>query len=102
MKCLAPFAPHISEELWEILGEKETIVRADFPIYDEAKTIKQEIEFVVQVASKIRARLNLPLDVIQEDAEKLARENETIVKYLEGQTVKKVIFVKNKLINFIV
>ncbi|MCX6146827.1 MAG: leucine--tRNA ligase [Candidatus Kapabacteria bacterium] len=102
LKCLAPFAPHISEELWEILGEKETIVRADFPIYDEAKTIKQEIEFVVQVASKIRARLNLPLDVSQEDAEKLARENETIVKYLEGQTVKKVIFVKNKLINFIV
>lgn len=101
LKCLAPFAPHISEELWEILGEKETIVRADFPIYDEAKTIKQEIEFVVQVASKIRARLNLPLDVSQDDAEKLARENETIVKYLEGQTVKKVIFVKNKLINFI-
>jgi leucyl-tRNA synthetase len=101
LKCLAPFAPHISEELWEILGEKETIVRADFPIYDEAKTIKQEIEFVVQVASKIRARLNLPLDVSQDDAEKLAREIETIVKYLEGQTVKKVIFVKNKLINFI-
>lgn len=102
LKCLAPFAPHISEELWEILGEKETIVKANFPICDEAKTIKQEIEFVVQVASKIRARLNLPLDVSQKDAEILARENETIVKYLEGQTVKKVIFVKNKLINFIV
>ncbi len=100
--CLAPFAPHISEELWSILGVKSSIVNAEFPIYDEIKTIKQEIEFVVQVASKIRARLNLPLDVSQEDAEKLAKENETIIKYLEGQTIKKVIFVKNKLINFIV
>jgi leucyl-tRNA synthetase len=57
--CLAPFAPHISEELWQRLGETESVVFAGWPEFDEAKTVRQTIEFVVQVCSKIRARLQI-------------------------------------------
>lgn len=99
--CLAPFAPHIAEELWSIIGKKESIYFADFPSYDIEKTAKSEIEFVVQVSSKIRAKLLLPVDLTQEEAENAAMQEPQVQKHLEGKQVKKVIFVKNKLINFI-
>ena len=99
--CLSPFAPHIAEELWSILGHNDSIYLAKFPDYDDAKTIKSEIELVVQVSSKIRAKFSAPLDVSQEDAEKLALADSQVQKHLEGKQIRKVIFVKNKLINFI-
>ncbi|MBX3044290.1 MAG: leucine--tRNA ligase [Candidatus Kapabacteria bacterium] len=99
--CLAPFAPHIAEELWAVLGHKESIYFAKFPEYDESKTIKNEIELVVQVSSKIRAKLQVTLDLAQEDVEKLALADSLVQKHLEGKQIRKVIFVKNKLINFI-
>ncbi len=99
--CLAPFAPHISEELWRILGNNDPVVLHSFPDYDEAKTQKQQIEFVVQVTSKIRAKLQVAPDLPQEEIEALAKQDEKVQKHLEGKSVKKVIFVPNKLINFI-
>lgn len=99
--CLSPFAPHIAEELWSILGHKESIYFAKFPEYDDAKTVKSEIELVIQVSSKIRSKISAPLDLTQEDAEKLALADSQVQKHLEGKQIRKVIFVKNKLINFI-
>jgi leucyl-tRNA synthetase len=99
--CLSPFAPHIAEELWSVLGHKESIYFAKFPEYDDAKTIKNEIELVVQVSSKIRAKIAVALDLSQEEAEKLALADSQVQKHLEGKQIRKVIFVKNKLINFI-
>lgn len=101
VRCLAPFAPHISEELWRILGNSESIYFADFPEYDETKASKSTIELVVQVSSKIRGKLQVNVDIDQASAEKLALEDSQVKKHLEGKEIKKVIFVKNKLINFI-
>lgn len=99
--CLAPFAPHIGEELWEILGGTDSVFRQSFPDFDESKIVKREIEFVVQVLSKIRARINVAPDTPQKEIEELAKADEKVAKYLEGKTIRKVIFVPNKLINFI-
>lgn len=99
--CLAPFAPYIAEELWSILGKEGSIVLETFPEYDDSKTEKKEIEFVVQVKSKIRARINVPADAPQDEIEKLALAEERVQKHIEGKEIKKVIFVPNKLINFI-
>jgi leucyl-tRNA synthetase len=100
--CLAPFAPHIAEELWQIIGNNESVVLADFPEYEEAKCVKQTIEFVIQVSSKIRQKMPLPLDVTQAKAEELALADANVQKFIEGKPIRKVIFVPNKLINFIV
>ncbi len=100
--CLAPFAPHISEELWQRLGETESVVFAGWPEFDEAKTVRQTIEFVVQVCSKIRARLQIKLDATEEEVKQIALANEQVQKYVDGKPIRKVIFVPNKLINIIV
>ena len=99
--CLAPFAPHIAEEIWLALGNNRSTSFEDFPVFDESKTKKQSIEFVVQVTSKIRARLQITPDTNQEDIEKLAKADEKVANHLAGKTIRKVIFVPNKLINFI-
>jgi leucyl-tRNA synthetase len=100
--CLSPFAPHIAEELWQMLGNKDTITKEKFPTYDEAKTKKQNIELVVQVLSKIRAKINVKAGISQEDALEIAKNDPLILKQIEGKEIKKVIFVPNKLINLIV
>lgn len=99
--CLAPFAPHISEEIWKALGYNTSISFEEFPQYDQSKTEKQSIEFVVQVKSKIRARINVAPDMTQEEIESIAKSDKKVAEYLEGKSIKKVIFVPNKLINFI-
>ncbi len=99
--CLAPFAPHITEELWHRLGHEESIVLQKFPDWDESKIVKQEIEYVVQVLSKIRAKLMAPPNMPQDEIQSLALKDEKVQKYLEGKQIRKVIFVPNKLINFI-
>lgn len=99
---LAPFAPHICDEMWQILGNNNSIVFAEWPKYDETKIVKQKIEFVVQVSSKIRAKLEVPNDSTQEEVEKLALADERVQKFIEDKPIRKVIFVANKLINFIV
>ncbi len=99
--CLAPFAPHIAEELWAMLGHTQSVVLQSFPEFDEAKTRKNTIELVVQVQSKIRAKLSAEPGLEQSKAEELAKTDEKVQKHLEGKTVRKVIFVKDKLINFI-
>ena len=100
--CLAPFAPHIAEELWQRLGETQSIVFAEWPEFDEAKTVRQTIEFVVQVCSKIRARLQIKLDASEDEVKQIVLDNEQVKKYVDGKAIKKIIFVPNKLINIIV
>ncbi|PKL86213.1 MAG: leucine--tRNA ligase [Ignavibacteriae bacterium HGW-Ignavibacteriae-1] len=100
--CLAPFAPHIAEELWQILGHSQSVVFEEFPAYDETKIVRNEIEFVVQVSGKIRARIQVNIDMAQDELEALALEDAAVQKHIDGKEIRKVIFVKNKLINFIV
>lgn len=102
IKCLAPFAPHITEEIWHLFGNNSSIHLEQFPDYDESKAIQDTIEFVVQVASKIRAKLQVKYDSEQSEIEKIAFNDPNVQKYLEGKQIVKVVFVKNRLINFIV
>lgn len=99
--CLSPFAPHIAEELWSVLGGEGSVTKQEFPIFDESKIVKNETEFVVQVNSKIRARIVVETDAPREKIEALASANDKIKEYLDNKTIRKVIFVPNKLINFI-
>ncbi len=102
IKILVPFAPHIAEEIWEFLGNTKSIIYTNYPEFDEGKATKQTIEFVVQVNSKIRAKINANLDATQEQIQELALAEENTKKFIGDQSIVKVIFVKNKLINFIV
>ncbi|ROL56357.1 leucine--tRNA ligase [Bacteroidetes/Chlorobi group bacterium Naka2016] len=99
--CLAPFAPHISEEIWQKLGHCESIFLQKFPDYDESKAIKKEVEIVVQVNSKIRGRVYVQLDTQQDVVFNLAIEEPNVQKYINNKEIKKIIFVPNKLINII-
>lgn len=98
---LAPFAPHVSEELWERLGYEYSVFNQDFPQYDESALIKDEIEYGIQINGKVRGRINLASNLDKESIEKAALSDENIQNYIDGKTVRKVIVVKN-IINIVV
>lgn len=99
--CLAPFAPHISEEIWQKLGYEQSIFLHNFPEFDENKATKKEVEIVVQVNSKIRGRIFVPIDTPQENVFELAIKEPNVQKYIDKKEIRKIIFVPNKLINII-
>jgi leucyl-tRNA synthetase len=102
IKCLAPFAPHYAEEIWQILGNSNSITVSDFPDYIEEKTILDEIEIVIQVNSKIRHKLIIPLNSGQDEIYAKAIAEANVQKFIDGKEIKKVIFIQNKLLNIIV
>jgi leucyl-tRNA synthetase len=99
---LAPFAPHLAEELWSKLGNKKSIFVQSWPEYDESKIKDETIELPVQINGKVRAKLKLPADISEENAVAAAKADENVAKYLQGQTIKKVIFIKGKMLSFVV
>lgn len=99
---LSLFAPHIGEELWRILGHSDSVTLQSYPEYDDSKIVLSQIEFVFQVNSKIRSKMMLNSEMSQEEIEQIALKDNNVLKHINNQPVKKVIFVKNKLINFIV
>ncbi len=102
-KLLAPFTPHLAEEVWhEVLGNTNSIHKSAWPRYDP-KLIKEEnVTVVVQINGKLRSQLTVNSEQSKSEVEKLAKEDEKAAKWLNGQKVKKVIFVPGKIINFIV
>lgn len=96
---LAPFAPHIAEDIWNALGNENSVHLAPWPEYDERKLLADEVTIVVQVNGKVRASLTLTRDTKQGEVEQAARE--AVAKWLEGKTPKKVIFVPNRLVNLV-
>ena len=102
LKLLAPFAPHMTEELWGTLGHSESVHATPWPAYDESKLIKSEITMVVQVNGKVRAQIVVSKDQNQDEIEKLALSNADVSKWLEGVEVKKVIVIPGKVVNIVV
>lgn len=88
---LAPIAPHISEELWSRLGHDETITYQPWPSYDEALLVDDEIEIVVQVNGKVRAKINVSKDIAKEEMEQIALDNEHVKSEIEGKDIKKLL-----------
>ncbi|WP_077327634.1 leucine--tRNA ligase [Virgibacillus siamensis] len=101
VKMLSPVAPHLSEELWNMLGHSDTITYEDWPNYDPTKLVEEETEVVLQVMGKVRSKLSVPKDIEKDELEKLALENEKVQEWIEGKTVRKVIVVPGKLVNIV-
>jgi leucyl-tRNA synthetase len=102
VQCLAPLAPHIAEELWQILGGTGSVHHSTFPDFDPSKMVAQSVEVVVQISSKIRGKITVAPDADAATMESAARADENVAKHLEGKTVVKTIVVPGKLVNFIV
>lgn len=102
IRLLAPFAPHIAEELWQELGGETSVHLSEWPIYLENQVRVELVDIVVQVNGKLRATLTLPPEIGDEELEALAREDGNVQRQLEGKTVAKTIVVPRKLINFVV
>ncbi len=102
IQLLNPFAPHITEELWEMLGNKEMLVYEPWPQYDEAKMVRDTIELPVQVNGRLRATVTLPREVSREDALAAALADEKVAQAVAGKTVVKHIVVPGKIINIVV
>ncbi len=99
---LSPYAPHLGEELWQKLGNKDSLVYETWPVWDEELVKESVVEIVMQINGKVRAKLELPAGTSKDVTEKLALENERIKTYTEGKTIVKVIAVPDKLVNIVV
>lgn len=100
--ALSPYAPHITEELWEMLGHKETILSAEFPKVDESYLVENSFEYPISINGKVRVKMNFALDMPKEDIEKLVMASEIVQKWTEGKAPKKVIIVPGKIVNVVV
>ncbi|NMH67263.1 leucine--tRNA ligase [Bacillus sp. RO3] len=101
IKLLSPIAPHMTEELWSKLGHEGTISYEAWPTFDESKLVDNEVEIVLQVNGKVKAKVMIPRDMNKEDLEKTAMENDEIKSQIEGKTIRKVIAVPGKLVNIV-
>ena len=99
---LNPFAPHLTEEMWEKAGFSGYLNQTSWPTYDEAKTVDNEVEMVLQVNGKIKDKIVVSTDISKEELEKTALENEAVKELTAGKTVVKIITVPKKLVNIVV
>ena len=101
VQLLAPIAPHVSEELWSILGMQGSIQHAAWPTYDESFLVEDQVEVIYQVNGKIKARVEVAADLSGKELEELALANPAIKDAIEGRTVRKVISIPGKLVNIV-
>jgi leucyl-tRNA synthetase len=113
LQILSPFAPHITEELWSIVGDpegkstsygagKKSINLSTWPTWDESLLVDSEVKIIIQINGKMRGEMMVGVDVTEEEIKKMAVENEAVLKYVSGQEIKKVIYVKNRLVNIVI
>lgn len=102
VRCLAPFAPHLAEELWSRLGNTTSVFLAPFPIEDETKLVQRRVEVVLQVNAKVRGRVTVAADADEATLEAAALADEQVRRHIEGKTIRKTIIVPGKLVNLIV
>jgi leucyl-tRNA synthetase len=99
---LAPIVPHFAEELWEALGYESSILLAPWPVYREDALEKDELLIVIQVNGKLRSRFQVGTDTGEETIKEMSLQDERVQKFIDGKAIKKVIVVKNKLVNIVV
>jgi leucyl-tRNA synthetase len=99
---LSPYAPHITEELWSLLGHKESISKAKYPEFKEVYLTEDNFEYPVSINGKMRAKISLPVSLSKEEIEKTILELEVVQKWLEGKTPKQVIVVPKRIVNVVI
>ena len=102
IQLLAPFAPHITEELWSNLGNAGSVHISTWPVHDEGYLVQNVVKIAVMVNGKVRGEIEVPVDSEQEIVEAESLKNKNASSYIENADVKKIIFVKNKIINFVI
>ena len=98
---LAPITPHISQALWQSFGHDQLIIDASWPALDASALVQDSLQLVIQVNGKLRGQIEVPADISREQVEAVARENENVLRYTEGLTIRKVIVVPGKLVNIV-
>ena len=99
---LNPFAPHITEEIWEEMGFEGRLNQAKWPQFDEAKCVQSTVEIVVQINGKLKGRMNIPADITADDAIALSKDLEAVKSFIDGKTIVKELYVPKKLVNIVV
>lgn len=98
---LNPFAPHVTEEMWQVMDFGGMVNEAQWPEYDEEKTKENSVEIALQIMGKVRSRITVPVDISKEEAIALAKADEKIASAIDGKTIKKEIYVPGKLVNIV-
>ena len=99
---LAPFVPHIGEEMWQILGHKDSVLKASWPAFDKDIAREQTITLVIQVNGKVRSKIEIPADMPQEKIRQLVLEDAKTKEWIKDSPIKKFIVIPNKLVNIVV
>ncbi len=102
VQLLAPFAPHVSDELWQLLGHDTSIHESSWPVHDDKYLQKANTAIVIQVNGKLRAQFEVSVDAIEADIVEQAKSHPKVVPYLEQSKIKKIIYVPNRLVNFVI
>jgi len=99
---LTPYAPHIAEELWHQLGNAGSVLDASYPVFDAAQVTESSKEYPVSINGRVRTNISIALDITQPEVEEIVLANETVQKWLEGKPPKRIIYVRNKMVNVVV
>jgi leucyl-tRNA synthetase len=99
---LTPYAPHISAELWHQLQNEGSVLDASFPVFDAKYLVESTKEYPISINGKLRTTINISLGATQDDVQKIVLENEVIKKWVEDKPIKKLIYVKGKMVNVVV
>jgi len=101
-KLLQPFAPHLSEEIWAMLGNQTSILEAPWIEYNDTFLIQDEVTYVIQINGKLRSKIVVELDTPKEEVEKQALADEKVLKYTEGKEIVKIIIIPKKLVSIVI
>ena len=99
---LAPFIPHVAEEMWEILGGSESVHEQSWVTYDEDALQKDEVEIVLQINGKVKDKIDVPSAASEDEIKEMALKNAKILEFTEGKQILKTILVKGRLLNIVV
>ena len=98
---LSPFVPHISEEMWQMLGKKSSIFRVAWPSYDASSLTEKTVTIVVQVNGKVRSRLEVPSDISDEKLKGMVLADQKVLQHAKGKAIKDIVIVPKKLVNVV-
>jgi leucyl-tRNA synthetase len=99
---ITPYAPHVAEELWSLLGNTSSILDATYPVFDPSHVVESAKEYPVSINGKVRTNLLISLDATEAEVQELVLANELVQKWVEGKSLKKFIFVKGRMINLVI